>query len=223
LSAIFITGAGTGLGQALALEYAKEYETVVLAGRTESKLQQTAHLLQKQEKKTYVYPLDIKDWHAVHQAADRLSGKFSVEAIINNAGYGAFGPLETLKEEDIHQMIDTNVKGTIFVTQAFLPYFKKQQKGTILNIVSTAGLRGKVNESVYVASKFAVRGFTESLIEELEGTNIHVKAAYMGGMDTPFWDGNNHIKDKSRLRSPKVVAEQIKRLDDGRNKIIIES
>jgi len=218
MSAIFITGAGSGLGQALALEYEKDYDTIILSGRNEEKLKETSKLLNKE---AYIYPLDVTDHQAVYKAAQIVCEKFKVTAIINNAGYGAFGPLELLSDKDIHQMMDTNVKGTVFVTKAFLPFFKKQGNGSILNIVSTAGLRGKVNESVYVASKFAVRGFSESLVKELEGTNIKVKAAYMGGMDTPFWENSTHIKDKSRLRSPKMVAEQIKKLDDGRSEIIL--
>ena len=63
-----------------------------------------------------------------------------------------------------------------------------------MNIISTAGLRGKVNEAVYAASKFAVRGFTESLQKEYEGSRMKINAVYMGGMDTPFWEGSNHVK-----------------------------
>jgi len=98
----------------------------------------------------------------------------------------------------------------------------KGGKGHILNIISTAGLRGKVNEDVYAASKFAVRGFTESLQKEYEASTIKITAVYMGGMDTPFWTDSDHISDRSRLRSPSEVAKLIiHQLDEA--SIIIES
>jgi short-subunit dehydrogenase len=91
----------------------------------------------------------------------------------------------------------------------------------VINIISTAGLKGKVNESVYCASKYAVRGFTESLQEELKD-KLDVTAVYMGGMATPFWDQSTHIKDKSRLKSATEVAKYIFKHDDGRRVIEVK-
>jgi short-subunit dehydrogenase len=108
------------------------------------------------------------------------------------------------------------------LTRSVMPRFIEQGEGQIMNIISTAGLRGKKNESVYVASKFAVRGFTESLIKELEGTNIKATAVYMGGMDTPFWDETDHITDRSRLKSPDEVAKLIIDQNAGQAEIFID-
>ncbi len=83
-------------------------------------------------------------------------------------------------------------------------------------------MRGKKNESIYVASKFAVRGFTESLIKELEETAIKVTAVYMGGMDTPFWKETDHIKDRSRLKSPDEVAKFIMEQNTGQAEMFID-
>lgn len=139
-----------------------------------------------------------------------------MDILINNAGVGIFGPIEDMEYKDIDTVIDTNVKGTIYMTKALMPMIKEK----IMNIISTAGLRGKVNESVYCASKFAIRGFSESLLKELED-RIKVVAVYMGGMDTPFWNNTDHVKDKSRFKSPREVALKIKELDDGRCEIVI--
>src|SRR5574342_42597 len=119
-------------------------------------------------------------------------------------------------------MITTNVLGTILMTKAILPHILKSPDGRIMNIISTAGLRGKVNEAVYAASKFAVRGFTESLQKEYEDHSIKINAVYMGGMDTPFWDHTDHVKDTSRFRTPRQVAEIIMEQID-QDTIIIES
>ena len=153
---------------------------------------------------------------------NEISRTNEIFGLVNNAGVGHFGPFEGIETAQISEMLDTNVLGTILMTKAILPHLQKNGQGRIMNIISTAGLRGKVNEAVYVASKFAVRGFTESLQKEYEGSEIKFNAVYMGGMDTPFWDKSDHIKDKSRLRSAKEIAEIImEKLDQ--ESIIIEN
>jgi uncharacterized protein len=193
-----------------------------MTGRTVKRLEEAKRSLEEKDISTLTYALDIRDEDGIKEFFQDVLKNYHVKALINNAGVGHFSTLDSISSVEIHEMIDTNVKGTIFMCKEILPYYKKQNVGKILNIVSTAGLRGKVNESIYVASKFAVRGFTESLIKEVEDTNIVVTAAYMGGMDTPFWDNCDHIKDKSRLRSPQQVAEAIFDQDDGRPEIHID-
>jgi uncharacterized protein len=223
METIVITGAGTGLGKELALEYAEQGNTVILTGRRLDPLFAVQKEIEQRGGKAFSYTIDIRDDENVKATVQEILKHHQVTCLINNAGVGYFGPFTSLTVEQIHEMLDTNVKGTIFMTKAFLPYFHTIPKAKILNIISTAGLRGKVNESVYVASKFAVRGFSESLVKELEQTNISVTAVYMGGMDTPFWEGTNHIKDRSRLRSPKEVARQIIAEANGQPEIIIQS
>jgi short-subunit dehydrogenase len=223
MSAIVITGAGSGLGRALALQYSKDFNEIILIGRNHERLQQTKEILQKtRELEVSTYTVNVQNQNEVISLCTSLFKKHDAAVLINNAGAGHFGPVTSLSGDEISEMLDTNVLGTIFLSQAFIKEFQKKGKGKIINIISTAGLRGKVNESVYAASKFAVRGFTESLVKELDGTGITIAGAYMGGMDTPFWDKNDHIKDKSRLKSPEEIAEKIYRLDDGRAEIIVE-
>jgi uncharacterized protein len=222
METIVITGAGTGLGKELALQYAEQGNTIILTGRHLEPLLAVQKEIEQRGGKAFSYTLDIRDDESVKATVQEILKHHQVTCLINNAGVGYFGPFTSLTAEQIHEMLDTNVKGTIFMTKAFLPYFHTISRAKILNIISTAGLRGKVNESVYVASKFAVRGFSESLVKELEQTNISVTAVYMGGMDTPFWQGTDHIKDRSRLRSPKEVARQIIAEDNGQPEIIIQ-
>src|SRR5699024_12755010 len=105
---------------------------------------------------------------------------------INSAGFGVLQPFEAFSDIDIDVVLQTNVKRTILTIQAALPVNQKNN-GRMLTIISTAGLRGKVNESIYCASKYAVRVFTESLQEEWKDADFSITAVYMGGMDTPFW------------------------------------
>ncbi|MBM7619601.1 short-subunit dehydrogenase [Bacillus tianshenii] len=208
MKTILITGAGTGLGKELALAYAKKGHTIILTGRRETPLKEVQELIRQNGGHAEVYTLDLTKQESVQKTVDTITDAHSVSYLINNAGAGCFGPLSDLAIEDIDLAVQTNVLGTIYLTKALLPHLLEQTEPKIMNIISTAGQKGKINESVYVASKFAVRGFTESLQKELEG-RVTVTATYMGGMDTPFWDETDHIKDKSRLKSPQQVADTI--------------
>ncbi|OMF56628.1 short-chain dehydrogenase [Paenibacillus sp. FSL R5-0490] len=221
MKSVIITGAGSGLGKELALLFAGQGFHIILTGRTLDKLQSVEQEIHEAGGSAQSYTLDITQTKDISKLMTQIQNH-ELHGLINNAGVGHFGPVNSLTEQNIQDMFDTNTLGTIYMTQALLPFLKEKNEGLLMNIISTAGLKGKVNESVYVASKFAVRGFTESLQKELENTNIKVKAVYMGGMDTPFWDESDHIKDKSRLRSPKEVAEMI--LDHmEEDSIVIES
>ncbi|MBH0171400.1 SDR family NAD(P)-dependent oxidoreductase [Fictibacillus sp. 18YEL24] len=218
---VIITGGGSGLGLALAREYNKTYN-VYLVGRNEQKLEQAVQSFAHSENKVSYKVCDVTDYAKTESMLQSIFQSENVHALINNAGMGVFEPLEDLTKTDITEMLETNVYGTIFPTKLAFKLFKKQGFGKVMNIISTAGLRGKVNESVYCASKFAVRGFTESLVKEWDGTHIYPTAVYMGGMDTPFWDDSNHIADRSRLKSPEQVAALIVEQDDNRPEIFID-
>ncbi|MBD7965369.1 SDR family NAD(P)-dependent oxidoreductase [Fictibacillus norfolkensis] len=218
---VIITGGGSGLGLALAREYNKKYN-VYLIGRNEQKLEQAVQSFAHSENKVSYKVCDVTDYEKTESMLQSIFQSENVHLLINNAGMGVFEPLEDLSKTDITGMLETNVYGTIFPTKVAFQLFKQQGVGKVMNIISTAGLRGKVNESVYCASKFAVRGFTESLVKEWDGSGIYPTAVYMGGMDTPFWDESNHIADRSRLKSPEQVAALIVEQDDNRPEIFID-
>ncbi|MCM3601967.1 SDR family oxidoreductase [Robertmurraya korlensis] len=205
MKSVIITGAGTGLGRELALKYGKEGYHLILVGRSEETLLE----VKKQLNNAIITVLDIRNKHEVDENIRFLFKEYNVVGLINNAGIGIFGPFVKIKENAIEEMFQTNVLGTMYMTQAVLPNICELDGSFVMNIISTAGLRGKVNEAAYVASKFAVRGFTESLQKEYEEKPVLISAVYMGGMNTPFWKGSEHVKDPSKFRSPAEVAETI--------------
>jgi len=204
---IVITGAGSGLGAALAKKYSEIGAHICLLGRTENKLKDIGRELPNNYS---IHTVDISKLSDVKRVFDSITQTYGqIDLLFNNAGVGSFDLAEELSEEDIHNMIDINLKGTIFCSQEVLKQMKKQNSGTIVNIVSTAGLIGKATESVYCASKFGVKGFTESLVVELTGTPISVFAAYMGGMNTDFWAGIFDQDKTSKMMNPEDIAEII--------------
>ncbi|SMQ65867.1 Short-chain dehydrogenase [Bacillus sp. OV166] len=222
MKTIIITGAGSGLGKELAHLFSQKGYHLLLTGRNFDKLTTTKAEIETNGGSADILPIDIGNAKDVSKKAEEISHTYNIYGLVNNAGVGHFGPFVEMNEHHITEMINTNVSGTILMTKAILPQLLKTSEGRILNIISTAGLRGKVNEAVYVASKFAIRGFTESLQKEYEGRGIKFNAVYMGGMDTPFWDNSDHVKDTSRFRSPREVAEMIIEQMD-QDSIIIES
>lgn len=209
MKSIIITGAGSGLGKELAFIFARQGYHIILTGRNMDKLKIVEQQIKTADGHADSYIVDITEQEEIRLFIQKIASRFELYGLINNAGVGHFGPFDKLSSAEIKEMLATNVLGTIYMTQTFLSYVKEKEDGLLMNIISTAGLKGKVNEAGYVASKFAVRGLTESLQKEYEHTGIEIKAVYMGGMDTPFWEKNSHIADKSRLQSPAKIAKLI--------------
>ena len=142
-----------------------------------------------------IYEVDVSSKESVKNVVTNiLKDRGSIDCLVNNAGVGIFKFAEDLTESEVDQMIDINLKGTIYCSQEVIGAMKKQNKGLIVNIVSASGTVAKSTESVYSASKFGVRGFSEALALELKDTKIHIFSAYMGNMQTNLW--GNHYRKK---------------------------
>lgn len=221
MNTFIVTGAGSGLGREIAVLLAEKGWDVLLAGRTIEKLLLVKEEIESSGGSASALALNVANPESLSEKLARALGGKSVRGLVNSAGMGHFGPFGKMDNAQIAELFNANALGTIYMTKAVLPYLEQAEAGYVVNIISTAGLRGKANEAVYAASKFAVRGFTESLQKEYEGSGIKFTAAYMGGMDTPFWEGSTHVADSSKFMSPLDVARRI--VDGiGDNEIIIE-
>lgn len=222
MNSLVVTGGGSGLGKELALLFSQKGFHILLAGRTIVKLTGVKHEIEASGGRADILQLDVSNGGEVTRVISEACQKYDIYGVVNNAGVGHFGPFVEITEQQIEEMLETNVLGTILMTKAVLPLLIDKGEGRVMNIISTAGLRGKVSEAVYCASKFAIRGFTEALQKEYEGSKIKFNAVYMGGMNTPFWDSGDYVKDPSRLPSARSVAKVImEQLDQ--DSIIIES
>ncbi|SDH97747.1 3-oxoacyl-[acyl-carrier protein] reductase [Flavobacterium omnivorum] len=172
-----ITGAGKGIGKAVAIALAKEGVNVILVARTQSDLDQVAQEVNALGVKSLTLIADVANINSVNTAVDKALSEFkTIDILINNAGIAAFGKFLELEPEAWERIIQVNLMGTYYATRAVLPNMIERQTGDIINISSTAGLSGNALTSAYSASKFAVLGLTESLMQEVRKYNIRVTA-----------------------------------------------
>jgi 3-oxoacyl-[acyl-carrier protein] reductase len=172
-----VTGAGKGIGKAIALALAKEGVNVILVARTADDIEKVATKVRSLRVKALAITADVSDIQSVDAAVAKALAEFgTIDILINNAGIAAFGKFLELEPTAWERIIQVNLMGTYYTTRAVLPNMIERQTGDIINISSTAGLKGNALTSAYSASKFAVLGLTESLMQEVRKHNIRVTA-----------------------------------------------
>ena len=180
-----ITGAGSGIGRALALQLNRDGCELFLSDVNEEGLNQTHALLERGEVPCEARVVDVADRQAVHAWADDIASSAGhVDIVVNNAGVGLGSRVDEMRYEDLDWLMGVNFWGVVHGTMAFLPLLKKSRQGHLVNISSVFGLIGVPTQSAYNAAKFAVRGFTESLRQEMRGSNVHVCCVHPGGIAT---------------------------------------
>lgn len=206
-----ITGAGRGIGRAVAIALGQEGVNVGLLARSEEQLQQVVKEVEELGGKAVYAIADISSNNEVIKAIDSLTSQLgSVDILINNAGIAKFGKFMDLEIEEWEKIIQINLMGVYYVTRAVLPGMIEQQSGDIINIASTAGQRGAPVTSAYSASKFGVLGITESLAMEVRKHNIRVTALTPStvatdlAIENDLTDGN-----PDKVMQPEDIAEFI--------------
>lgn len=181
-----ITGAGSGIGRALARRLADEGARLALSDINETAVAETVAQLGNGVE-ARAYHLDVSSRDAVFAHAEQVRADFAAAHVLfNNAGTTLIGTCENQTLEEIRWLLDVNLWGVIYGTKAFLPTMLAQREGCIVNLSSVFGLVGFPTHSAYNMSKFGVRGLTESLWSELEGTGVEAVCVHPGGINTGF-------------------------------------
>src|ERR1700681_1048113 len=183
-----ITGAGRGIGAAIARKLASMGATAVLCGRTRAALENTAHAIAESQGRSEIIACDVTQVNSVEAAARRVESALGrIDILVNNAGIGGFGgPLHQLPPDAWDQILNTNLRGVFYTIRAFAPLMMKARSGHIINISSLAGKNALPNGAAYAASKWGLNGLTYSVAEELRAHNIRVSVICPGSVHTEF-------------------------------------
>src|SRR5271168_1761644 len=182
-----VTGAGSGIGRALAQQLFAAGSALAIADIDEKGLAETAASLTAEQDSLSTHVLDVSDESAVRVfAEDVVSRHGRVTLLINNAGVALHGTFEELSLDDLRWLMGINFWGVVYGVTYFLPILKQQPRAQIVNLSSVFGIIAPAGQSAYSASKFAVRGFTEAVRHELEGTSVSVSCVHPGGIHTPI-------------------------------------
>lgn len=235
-SVVVITGAASGIGRALAVRTSREdVAGIAISDVNEAGLNETASMISGVPVSLHV--MDVSKLDEVRQfAADVVAKHGRVTHLINNAGVGVIGTFDQISLEDFEWLMGINFWGVIYGCKVFLPILRQQEKGHIVNVSSVFGFIAPEEQTAYCSSKFAVRGFTESLRHELAGTNVIVSSVHPGGIKTNIarnsrlgentpeeWkQQGTKFFDKVARTSPETAAEVIlKGIKDREPRILI--
>ena len=225
-----VTGAGSGIGRALAHRLATEKMSLALADVDDAGLQKTAREIAERpgEKKFQIttHLVDVSDGRRMEQFASEVVQQHErVTLLINNAGVALYGFFEEFTMADFEWLMGINFWGVVHGVRNFLPVLRRQPRAHIVNVSSIYGIIAPSGQSAYCASKFAVRGFTEVLRHELEGTSVGVSCVHPGGIRTPIAKNarigegvHSSIRelnlarfDRHAITSPEAAADRIVR------------
>jgi len=207
---VWVTGAGRGIGKAIAEAFGKEKAAVALSSRTTEELQSLSESINATGGKASPFPCDVSSEKEVKNTYHKIQKTLgSLDILINNAGVAKFKPLLETTTEDWDWMMDINLKGAFLCVKMVLPSMIEKRSGHIFNIVSVAGIQPLPFSAAYGASKYGLMGLTAITREEVRKHNIKVTAIIPGAVDTPIWKGIEGDFDHSKMVPPEDIARAV--------------
>ena len=198
---VVITGVSRGIGLALVNQFLEKEAIVYGLGRTDPCIDHSSFQFLK---------TDITKFNEVEESLNRVVAEsLEIDVLINNAGLGYFGKVEEYTINQIHEMFETNVYGTLYTSKLVVPIMKQKGRGHIINISSTAGIEAYPEVSVYCATKFAVKAISQSMYKELRDFGIKVTCIYPGSTKTDFFRNVDGIEAHNYMLMPEEVAAMI--------------
>lgn len=206
---IVITGASSGVGETLVRRLAAKGKKVFALARNEDKLRDLA---QESGSAIVALPIDVRRPEQIATALEKIEQDFGpIDVLVNNAAFFQWRDFWTQDLEVMADILDTNLKGTLFCTRLVLPYMLQRRRGRIVNVASVAGIHGIPGQAAYCASKHGMIGFADALAQELQPHGIKITTICPGGIDTPLWDPvcNPYPGDKEPLIKVEEMADLI--------------
>ncbi|MGB3851358.1 MAG: SDR family oxidoreductase [Tunicatimonas sp.] len=210
---VVITGASSGIGRATALALAtNHHSSLVLAARRQEALEEVAELCRQQGSAVLVMPTDVTKEEEVDALAQETIERFGkIDVWVNNAAVSLFGRFDEIPTQDLRQLLEVNLFGYIYGARAAVAQFRQQGHGSLINVSSVVGLVGQPYTGGYSLSKFAIRGLSLSLAQELaDEPNIHVGTIYPAVIDTPIFNqAGNYYGKEVQAPKPRIKADQV--------------
>jgi NAD(P)-dependent dehydrogenase (short-subunit alcohol dehydrogenase family) len=203
-----VTGAGRGIGRAVAITLAREGAAVVLASRSAGELEGVAREIGQAGGRALGVPTDVRQEAAVEALARRALAEWQrVDVLVNAAGVATFAPVTDSKLDDWDQMLAVNLRGAVLCCRAVLPAMVARRRGTIINLGSVVTSRALTGSGAYTASKYGLLGFSRVLAEEMRPHGVRVGVLSAGATDTPLWDAMPAAPPRERMIQAGQVAE----------------
>jgi NADP-dependent 3-hydroxy acid dehydrogenase YdfG len=202
-----VTGAGRGIGAAIASAFAAEGAAVALASRTRADLATVAGAIRKAGGRALAIPTDVTQDTGVEALVEQAAAELgSVDILVTAAGVATFGHVAATKPADWDGMLAVNLRAAMVCCRAVLPIMQRQRRGTILNVSSVAAKRAIPGGAAYAATKAGIAAFTAVLAEEVRADGVRVGLLVPGAVDTPLWDSIPGGPDRARMLRPEDVA-----------------
>jgi 3-oxoacyl-[acyl-carrier protein] reductase len=208
-SVVWVTGASSGIGKTAAIKFAHNNCIVYASSRNAAGLKLINNELKPDKLEVEILPCNVASYKEVEQAAKEIIAKGKIDCLINNAGITSYKLAEKNSIDEINDIINTNLLGSIYTIKSILPKMIEQQSGTIINIISIVAEEVFTRSTVYSASKAGLLAYAKSLREEVREHNIKVINIIPGATETPMWSKETRNKFKNRMMDPQDVAELI--------------